>query len=61
MFGPEVEAFEKLFLRQARETGRDALSMMDRIGDYFVAQILEGYFLLRMGRLQEAYVLSSSE
>lgn len=61
MFGPEVEGFEGLFLRQARQTGSDALSMLDRIVDYFVAQILEGYFLLRMGRLQEAYVLSSSE
>lgn len=34
---------------------------MDRIDHYFVAQVLEASYLLRMGRLQEAYVLSSSK
>lgn len=56
----QVERYESYFLQQTREACRDALGMMDRLDHYFAAQILETCYLLRMGRLQEAYVLSSS-
>lgn len=59
-FGPEVECYEPYFLQQSREGSRQSLSMMDRVDQYFMAQILEATYLLRMGRLQEAYVQSSS-
>lgn len=59
-FGAEMERFEAFFLQQAREGCRMALSMMDRLDQYFLAQVLEASYLLRMGRLQEAYVLASS-
>lgn len=60
MFGPQVERYEGYFLQQTREACRSALSIVDRMDHYFVAQVLEASYLLRMGRLQEAYVLSSS-
>lgn len=60
MFGSRLEQYENYFLQQTRETSRDALSMMDRLDDYFVAQVLEACYLLRMGRVREAYVTSSS-
>lgn len=60
MFGPQVERYESYFLQQTREACRSALSLVDRIDHYFAAQVLEASYLLRMGRLQEAYVLSSS-
>lgn len=59
-FGPEVEQYESMFLRQSRDAGQAALSLMDRLDHYFAGQLLEAQYLLRMGRLRESYLLANS-
>jgi len=59
-FGPEVTQYESVFLQQSRDTGRAALSLMDRLDHYFAGQLLEAQYLLRLGRLRESYLSANS-
>lgn len=59
--GSEMELIEQLILQKTRDACRYALSTVDRLDQYLLAQILEAQYLLRMGRIREAQLLASSK
>lgn len=60
-FGHEVHSYEEYFLQATRDQSHQALAVIDRLDQYFIAQLLVAYYFLRVGRLQEAYLSASSE
>ena len=60
-FGPEFSQYENYFLSETRKESHEALSFMNNMEQYFVAQLLLGWYYLRMGRLTEGYVTAVSK
>lgn len=55
-----MQHFEELFLGRTREACAEALALAERLEDFMTASILQTVYLMRIGRMQEAYELASS-
>lgn len=60
-FDDDVQPYEDYFLKTARDQSHQALAGVDRLEQYILAQLLMSHYLLRMGRVQEAYLTALSE
>lgn len=58
--GERMQTFEDVFLARTREYCAEALSFARQLDDFMTASVLQAVYLLRSGRMQEAYDLSSS-
>lgn len=58
--GPEMQPYEDLFLERTRQASTEALALAQLLEDYITASTLQAVYLTRVGRLQEAYELTSS-
>lgn len=55
-----MQWFEELFLMRSRQGCADALGLVQGVEDFVIASALQTTYLAKVGRMQEAYQVSSS-
>lgn len=59
--GERMQKFENIFLVRTRDFCAEALSFAQQLDDFMTASALQCAYLLRSGRMREAYTLASSK
>jgi hypothetical protein len=58
--GSEMGPYEEIFLRRARTSSAEALAHVRRLDEYVLGSLIQTIYLVRVGRMREAYEMSSS-
>lgn len=59
--GERMQRFEDIFLTRTRDFCAEALAYAQQLDDFMTASALQCAYLVRSGRMREAYTLASSE